>query len=62
MENVKEEKLQNMELEDMTAQDIERMRENRRRAKGTPYAYSPASSYSSYNSGRRFIPNKNYRR
>ena len=48
--------------EDMTAQDIERMRENRRRAKGTPYAYSPASSYSSYNSGRRFIPNKNYRR
>ena len=48
--------------EDMTAQDIERMRENRRRAKGTSFAYSPASSNSPYNSGRRFIPNKNYRR
>lgn len=48
--------------EDMTAQDIERMRENRRRAKGSQYVISPASSGSSYNSGRRFIPNKNYRR
>lgn len=48
--------------EDMTAQDIERMRENRRRAKGNPYVLSSASSSSSYNSGRRFIPNKKYQR
>lgn len=48
--------------EKMTAQDIERMRENRRRAKGNPFVLSPVSSNSSYNSGRRFISNKKYRR
>lgn len=48
--------------EEMTAQDVEQMRENRRRAKSAPYVLSSAASASSYNSGRRYIPNKNYRR
>ena len=48
--------------EEMTAQDVEQMRENRRRAKGSPFVLSSAASASSYNSGRRYIPNKNYRR
>ncbi len=47
--------------EEMTAQDVERMRENRRRAKSSPYGIS-SSTYSSDTSGRRFIPNKHYHR
>lgn len=45
--------------EDMTAQDIERMRENRRRSKN-----SGTSKYSATQqcSGRGYIPNKHYRR
>ena len=48
--------------EEMTAQDVERMRENRRRAKGSPYGISSSYSYTSDTSGRRFIPNKHYHR
>ena len=48
--------------EDMTAQDVEQMRENRRRAKGNPPAAPFATSDTSYNAGRRFIPNRKYRR
>ena len=48
--------------EDMTAQDVEQMRENRRRAKGNPPAAPFAPSDTSYNAGRRFIPNRKYRR
>lgn len=45
--------------EDMTAQDIERMRENRRRAKCTG---TPIYTTTQQGGGRRFIPNKHYRR
>ena len=45
--------------EDMTVQDIERMRENRRRAKK---AGSPIYSTNQKGGGRRYIPNKHYRR
>lgn len=45
--------------EDMTAQDIERMRENRRRAKNTG---TPIYSSTQQSGGRRYIPNKHYRR
>lgn len=48
--------------EEMTAQDVERMRENRRRAKSSPYGISSSSTYTSDASGRRFIPNKHYHR
>ena len=48
--------------EDMTAQDVGQMRENRRRAKGNPPAAPFATSDTSYNAGRRFIPNRKYRR
>lgn len=48
--------------EEMTAQDVEQMRENRRRAKGGLFVLSSAASASSYNSGRRYIPNRKYRR
>lgn len=45
--------------EDMTAQDIERMRENRRRAKNTG---TPLYTTSYQGSGSIFVPNKKYRR
>lgn len=45
--------------EDMTAQDIERMRENRRRAKTTG---TPIYSAIQQNGSRRYMSNKHYRR
>lgn len=45
--------------EDMTAQDIERMRENRRRSKNSG---TPIYSATQQCSGRGYIPNKHYRR
>lgn len=45
--------------EDMTAQDLERMRENRRRAKQSG---TPLYSISQQGGGRRYIPNKHYKR
>lgn len=46
--------------EDMTAQDVEHMRENRRRAKNNTFVSNPASSVTY--SGRRYIPNNINRR
>ena len=48
--------------EDMTAQDVEQMRENRRCAKGNPFVLHSVSVNNNYNSVRRFIPNRHYRR
>lgn len=49
--------------EEMTAQDVERMRENRRRSKSSLYGISsPSYTYTSDTTGRRFIPNKHYHR
>lgn len=42
--------------EEMTAQDVEQMRENRRRAKGGCFVHSSVTPTASYNGGRRYIP------
>jgi len=42
----------------MTAQDVEQMRENRRRANGEPFTLRSSGSYHPANSGRRFIPSR----
>lgn len=47
--------------EQMTAQDVEQMRDNRRRAKNNPLVLESVNNTSNQ-SGRRFIPNKKYRR
>lgn len=48
--------------ENMTAQDVEKMREKRRRSCSNPPSESSVTQSSSYNSGRRYIPNKLFHR